>query len=214
MKTILTLFLLAAAVVTGAAQDTPGGSELTDEQAEALRAAALDAATEAATSPETTAAPSDSPGSPAVAPPDLGTSPAAAATPPEEQEIISAGEINFPSADIDMVLDIYATYVNRTILRPAALPATAITLKTQTDLTKDELIMALDAVLALNGISMINVGDKFVKAVPEGQAGAAGAEVSRADVDSLPDLGQYLTHVVQLKHVKVSEAIQIGRAHV
>ncbi len=200
MKTLLALLTRAATVWTAVAQDT-SASPLTPEQLEALRATALEAAggpQPTAQTPGTVAAP------PAVPAPAVAT---AAAAPEPQQIIIPKGEINFPAADIAMVLDVYAEMVDRTILRPASLPATAITLKTQTDLTKHELIMALDAVLALNGISMINVGDKFVKAVPEAQAGQAGAPVSPADAASLPDLGQYLTHVVQLRHVKVSEAI-------
>ena len=70
--------------------------------------------------------------------------------------------------------------MNRTILRPTSLPAPTITLKTQTPLTKREAIQAFDAVLALNGVAMINVGEKFVKAVPaptanHGTSNAAGA---------------------------------------
>ena len=113
--------------------------------------------------------------------------------------------IDFASADIGQVLTIYSKLVNRTILRPATLPAATIVLKTQTDLTKQEAIQALDAVLALNGIAMIPVSEKFVKALPNAQANAAGASISTNVASALPELGSYVTHIVQTKYLKPSE---------
>jgi general secretion pathway protein D len=118
------------------------------------------------------------------------------------EEVIPAGMINFPATDLNQVLQIYAELVNRTVLRPANLPAPLITLKTQTPLSKKEAIQAFDAVLAMNGITMINIGEKFVKAVPTAQANQEGAPINRADGASLPEIGHYVTHVVQLKYVK------------
>lgn len=124
-----------------------------------------------------------------------------------EEEMILKGTIKFPGAELDLVLQIYANLVERTILRPSNLPQATITLETQTDLTKTEAIQALDAVLALNGISMINIGEKFVKAVPMAQAGQEGAPVESVGAEGLPELGQYVSHVVQLRYVQTSEVI-------
>jgi general secretion pathway protein D len=139
---------------------------------------------------------------PAPGPASAPTTPAATA--PEEEKI-TPGLIDFASADIGQVLTIYAKLVNRTILRPATLPQASIVLKTQTELTRLEAIQALDAVLALNGISMINVSDKFVKALPLAQANAAGAPISTNAADNLPELGSYVTHIVQTKYIKPTE---------
>jgi general secretion pathway protein D len=127
--------------------------------------------------------------------------------PDASEEIIPAGTINFPATDLKDVLQIYSELVNRTLLRPANLGSPQITLKTQTPLTKKEAIMALDAVFALNGISMINIGDKFVKVVPQAQVNTEGAPRDLRDASELPDLGQYVTHIVQLKYVKPSEMV-------
>jgi len=123
------------------------------------------------------------------------------------EEIIPAGVINFPAADLKEVLKIYSELVNRTVLQPANLGSPQITLKTQTPLTKREAIQAFEAVFALNGISMVNVGDKFVKVVPAAQVHQEGAPNDTRAAEDLPDLGQYVTHVVQLKYLKPSEAI-------
>ena len=124
------------------------------------------------------------------------------------EETVPPGMIDFRGADIKEVLQLYAELVNRTVLRVATLPAQPIILRTQTDLTKREAIQALDAVLALNGITMVNMGEKFVKAVPVGEANTTGAEFSKLTADQLPSLGQYVTHVVQLKYVKPGELVQ------
>ena len=110
--------------------------------------------------------------------------------------------------DVSQVLDVYAQLVGRTVLH-AGLPAAQIVLKTETPLTKTEAIQALQAVLALNGVALVNVGDKFVKALPADQAGTAGGAFSHANAGQLPDLGSYVTRIVQLKYVKPTEMLPI-----
>ena len=117
--------------------------------------------------------------------------------------------IDFRQADLNQVLDIYSMMVNRTILRPATLPAPTITLTTQGQLTMREGIQALEAVLALNGITMVNMGDKFVKAMPEAQGNTAARASTPTARRNLPELGQYVTHVVQLKYAKPSEMVPV-----
>jgi general secretion pathway protein D len=133
--------------------------------------------------------------------------PPAKKTPAEEP--LPEGMIDFRGADLNQVLDIYSMLVNRTLLRPATLPAPTIVLKTQGQLTVREGIAALEAVLALNGVTMVNVGDKFVKVVAEAQSGSAAAPFNTNSAAHLPDLGQYVTHVVQLKYAKPSELVPV-----
>jgi general secretion pathway protein D len=128
-------------------------------------------------------------------------------TPPEE--IVPAGTINFPAMDLNQVLQFYAELVNRTVLRPTSLPAPTITLKTQTALTRSEAKAALDDVLAMNGIAMINFGEKFVKAVPLTQAGQVGAEFNTTAITNLPNMGQFVTKIVPLRYSKPSAFTQI-----
>jgi len=134
---------------------------------------------------------------------------AASANPRESDEVLPAGTINFPATDLNQVLQIYSELVNRTVLRPANLGSPLITLKTQTPLTRKEAIEAFDAVLGMNGITMINVGDKFVKAVPTAGANAEAAPFSKLDKNQLPEVGQYVSHVVQLKYAKPSEMVPV-----
>jgi general secretion pathway protein D len=141
---------------------------------------------------------------PATPPPSPGPK---ESTGPKE-EMVPAGDINFQGVDLDQVLDVYARYVGRTLLR-AGLPQAKIILHTETSLTRSEVIQALQAVLALNGVALINVGDKFVKAVPAAQANQEAAPFNKDTAAQLPDVGQYVTHIVQLKYVKPSEMTPI-----
>ncbi len=125
-----------------------------------------------------------------------------------DNEIIPPGLIDFQGVDVSQVLEVYAQLVGRTLLR-AGLPQAQIVLKTETPLTKAEAIQALQAVLALNGIAVVNVGDKFVKVLPTEQAGTAAEPFSTANPNQLPELGSYVTRIVQLKYVKPSLMVPI-----
>lgn len=126
-----------------------------------------------------------------------------------DQELLPPGMINFPNTDLNQVLKVYAELVGRTVLRPTTLPAPAITLQTgATQLTREEAKQALDAVLGLNGIAVVNIGEKFVKVVPVGQAGSVGAGFSKQAADQLPEMGQFITHITQTTYVKPSEIMQ------
>ena len=122
------------------------------------------------------------------------------ASPPEE--MIPAGNINFQGVDVSQVLEVYASWSDNPVARRAA--AASIVLKTETPLTKSEAIQALQAVLSLNGISVINIGDKFVKVLTSDQAGTAGAAFATNRPASCLTR-DYVTHIVQLKYAKPTE---------
>jgi general secretion pathway protein D len=141
------------------------------------------------------------PGANAPAVPEGGASP---------DEIIPPGTIDFTSATVDQVLGVYEQLVGRTLLRAPGLPLTApIVLKTMTPLTKTEAIEALQAVLSMNGVAVINIGDKFVKVLPVDQAGGSGAPLDTNSASQLPDLGTVVTHIVHLNYVKPTVMQQI-----
>jgi len=174
--------------------------------------------------PEGTATTPAEPSAIPAAPPAFPTFPTPTAPPPRVRTAVPVhpapqadsdldkpyeGTINFAGADLNSVLQIYGMLVNRTLLRAANLPSPPIVLKTQTTLTKREAIQALDVVLGLNGIAVINFGDKFAKVVPVSQANSEAGGISYQDATELPDMGQYTTHVVQLQYAKPSEVVQV-----
>jgi hypothetical protein len=82
------------------------------------------------------------------------------------QQLIPAGAVNFPATDPNTVLEVYAELKGRTILRTRFLPAPTIHFKNQCPLTREELVYALETVLALNGLSAVDDGQSFVQIVP------------------------------------------------
>jgi general secretion pathway protein D len=147
-------------------------------------------------------------------PPPVSAAPAAPASSTPSAPAASADaagySYNWPAVDISQVLDIYSGLVGRTLLRPSNLPGGTITLETTSPLTKDEAIEALQTLLGMNGISIVDIGDKFAEVVPTDQAGgAAGSFDTNASPNNLPELGSYVTRVVQLNYVKPSEVIPI-----
>jgi general secretion pathway protein D len=147
-------------------------------------------------------------------PPQKPAAPVAPASPtpstPTANDETAGYNYDWPAVDISQVLDIYAGLVGRTLLRPSNLPGGTITLQTETPLTKAEAIEALQALLGMNGISIVNIGDKFAEVVSTDQAGgAAGAFDTNASPNNLPELGSYVTRIVQLNYLKPSEVVPI-----
>jgi general secretion pathway protein D len=147
---------------------------------------------------------------PSVAPPSI-TAPAPGAK--VEQRTNSVGKVevadiiyDFPQFPLEQALQIYATLVNRTILRsPQVQPTLQLTLKTETPLTKSEAIMAWETIFGMNAITVVPIGEKFMKIVQEAQAGNSGAEFSKATAAELPDAGRFVTHIVQLKYAQAAD---------
>ncbi len=116
--------------------------------------------------------------------------------------------IVFKDQDLNVFLDqVYGPLVKRTVLRAQGLPQVKISIDTQTALTEDEEVQMWDTVLALNGITMIPQGEKFVTAVPVAQALQEGAKFSDKPADQYSEASQFVTHVVRLKHVAIEEAV-------
>jgi general secretion pathway protein D len=68
--------------------------------------------------------------------------------------------------DTNMILDMLQLITGRYILRPQNLPAVKITFDSMAVLSKRETLSALDNLLAMNGIGITKIDDKYFKAVP------------------------------------------------
>lgn len=167
------------------------------------------------TAPETTTNPFSRPpqpnipaiGAPANGAPGTATT---ASTTSTNEPLIPELSINFHQAPVEQVLQTYADFVHKTLLRSPAIPTTtAITLVQQNALTRTELIHALDAALAMNNIAMVPIGEKFIKVVPLAEAPSVGGAINDMNASMLPEFGPFDTHIVQLKYVKPSVMVPI-----
>ena len=68
--------------------------------------------------------------------------------------------------DTNMILDMIQVITGRYILRPQNLPAVKINFDSREVLTKRETLRALESLLAMNGIGISRIDEKFFKAVP------------------------------------------------
>jgi general secretion pathway protein D len=148
---------------------------------------------------------------PAVTPPvPPATEAAVTKTNASPEPLLPELSVNFHAAPIDLVLQTYADFVHRTLLRsPNINAATTVTLVQQNALTKTELIEAMDAVLAMNNIAMVPIGDKFIKVVPLADVTGVGMKINDMNTSMLPEFGPFDTHIVQLKYTKPSEMVPI-----
>jgi hypothetical protein len=101
---------------------------------------------------------------------------ASAGTP---ETLLPPGVIDFPATDLNQVLMIYQELAGRTLLRPASLPASVLVFQTYTPLTRTEAIYGFNAMLAVNGISVLPAGEKFFLAFPASATSEAAALVTR-----------------------------------
>ena len=120
--------------------------------------------------------------------------------------------IDFKKMPLDQFLDQYAAEARRSVLRGQGLPQASIDFKAMTPLNHDERLQMFDTILALNGVTMIPTGEKAVLAVPTAQAMQEGGAFSRTtNSTDYAEASQFVTHVVQLKHVTVEEAAETVR---
>ena len=125
-----------------------------------------------------------------------------------DEIVFQAGLLKLQEADLQPVLEMYQELTGRTVLKPASLPAAKISIKSQNPLTRKEAIQALDSILSLNQITMIPQGEKFIKAVPQGQAFQEGQVFNKLPHEELPESGTLVTHIVQLKNAVPTEVQQ------
>jgi len=68
--------------------------------------------------------------------------------------------------DASMILDMIQAITGRYILRPQNLPQVKITFDSMSVLTKGETLLALESLLAMNGVGITKIDSQFYKAVP------------------------------------------------
>lgn len=132
--------------------------------------------------------------------------PAAPAAPEE-----MVGPLKFPELPLELVLDMLESWTGRTILRPQALPAATISIKTKDPLPKSEAIRAIETALNLNGIALVRMGDRYLKVVPMQSARIESPQIIEGSSFDLPPSGQIVTKLFQFQFLRVNEFLpQIG----
>ncbi|MSU65949.1 MAG: type II secretory pathway, component PulD [Opitutus sp.] len=128
-----------------------------------------------------------------------------AATKPDDELV----QIKLPDADIDTVLSALEIYTGRTILRPAALPTATYNLRFTRPMPKSEAILAIETVLALNGVGVAPLGDRFLKVIALQSARQEAPEMISGTALDQPASGKVATKVFQLDFMRVAEVVPL-----
>jgi general secretion pathway protein D len=115
--------------------------------------------------------------------------------------------INFQNAPLSAVLQYYADMTKRSIIQAPNLAGT-ITFVSQVSLTDDEAIQALESVLAINGIGLVPVGEKFLTVTQIATAKPEGLPVEVGEgARTEPRTYALVTRVVPLKYADATEMV-------
>ena len=116
--------------------------------------------------------------------------------------------LNFSEAPLDIVLADYSEKTGRTMLRAPGLPTPTFSLRSQGELTIDEYLKAVETVLTMHGIGLVEYGERFMRVVPI----AAIRRESMDIFEPLPEgvvlerTGMMISQMVALRHIDIQEA--------
>ena len=117
------------------------------------------------------------------------------------------GPVILRDETVAQVLDLMQRWTGKSILRPQALPASVYTLSLPASITRDEALLAIETLLNLNGIAVIQQGDKFLKVVPNLVAKSESPTLLTGSTLTLPPSGRIATKIFTLKHANAQEFI-------
>ncbi|MCS1411562.1 MAG: Type II secretion system protein D [Verrucomicrobia subdivision 3 bacterium] len=118
---------------------------------------------------------------------------------------------NFPNSPLEPIFEMFSELTGKMVLYSPNVMGTVNLVSGSVDLDRAEAIEAITSSLALSGIILIPLGEKFVKAVPAEEAIQHAPRFDNMDPNQLPDSGEFITRTVKLEQVKPSEAVEFLR---
>ncbi len=111
----------------------------------------------------------------------------------------------FEGADLDTVMETYCEWTGQIYLKNDAVKAT-ITLKANA-LTKTECIEVVEAILGMNNIALVPMGDKFLKVIQSTapDLGGQGLSINMDPEQKYGNTDKLVTQIIQLKNVEIPE---------
>lgn len=119
------------------------------------------------------------------------------------------GLIRIPEMGRNEVLEMLENFTNKPILRQQNLPAVTLTFFSQEALTRGEAIIAIESLLALNGIAITQLGDKMLKAVPVTEITAQVPRVWEGTTLNAVPTQQIFEKLFELDFLTTDEAIPL-----
>lgn len=116
--------------------------------------------------------------------------------------------MSFQGSPISAVVEFYGRLTCRSVIQAPNVQGQIWFTSTST-LTLAEAIQALDTVLAINGIAVLPVGEKFLKVVQIATAKQEGPPVSHGAEVRLPAADGLVTHIIPLKFIEVGDVVGV-----
>lgn len=126
---------------------------------------------------------------------------------PESPSMDTLVGLKYENMDVEEVLKQYSDWTGLALMRAPDVPAVKITLKCPKRLPKREALLAIEGVLAMNGISLVPMGDKFLKVVQISSARQQGMATGTGLMEKdIADTDRLVSRIVELKHLEIAEA--------
>lgn len=119
--------------------------------------------------------------------------------------------LKFENAPSDILLQTYAEVTGKTLLMAPNLPKPNITLRSQSELTKEEYLRAIETVLVMNNIALVPDGEKFIRVFPAADLRKNGVETHFSEPESgnHTEDGKMVSQMIILKHISIEEAKKV-----
>ena len=116
--------------------------------------------------------------------------------------------IIFRDLALDQVLAFLERLTGRSVIRPQQLPSAAITFDSQRPLTVNEAILATETLLSINGITVVPLGEYFLKVIPAAQTQQHAPELIMDPALNLSPSGRVVSRLFQLEFLQIEEFSQ------
>ena len=114
--------------------------------------------------------------------------------------------LSFRDAPLEQVLQFYSEITGRTLIKSPGINAT-ITLRGQTRLTQKEALQAIESVLAMNNVTLVPMGEKFLKVVQPTAARQEAMTISgQLPEKPFEDTDTLISQIIPLKYIEIAEA--------
>ena len=117
------------------------------------------------------------------------------------------GPVSLRDETVAQVLDLLQKWTGKTVLRPQALPPNLYTLSLPAGATRSEALLAIETLLNLNGVAIIQQGDRFLKVVPNNVAKSESPTLITESTLNLPASGRVASKIFVLKHANGQEVV-------
>ncbi len=115
--------------------------------------------------------------------------------------------LKYENMDSEEVIKQYSDWTGLALMKSPDVPAVKITLKCPKRLPKREALLAIEGVLAMNGIALVPMGDKFLKVVKIDTARQHGMKTESGALEKdISTTDHLVSRIVELKNLEMTEA--------